>query len=167
MSKITHIILHCSDSPFGSASLIRRWHTDPKPAGRGWSDIGYHFVIQNGRPVDSAFYLEPLDGQIECGRRLDGDLAIEQDEVGFHCIGHNGDSISVCMIGMRKDGRLTFTIKQFDALKALVLALCDHYRIPVQNVIGHCETESGKAEGKSCPDFDVEPIRLWLRGRVR
>lgn len=33
---------------------IRRFHVDPPPAGRGWSDIGYHFVIMpSGRVYEA------------------------------------------------------------------------------------------------------------------
>ena len=38
------IILHCSDSEFGNAAIITKWHALPKPNGRGWSNIGYHYV---------------------------------------------------------------------------------------------------------------------------
>ena len=24
---------------------IRKWHTDPRPKGNGWSDVGYHYVV--------------------------------------------------------------------------------------------------------------------------
>ena len=56
MRKINKIILHCSATPSGravSVDTIRRWHKK-----RGWSDIGYHYVIQlngdinEGRPVE-------------------------------------------------------------------------------------------------------------------
>jgi N-acetyl-anhydromuramyl-L-alanine amidase AmpD len=53
-----------------------------------------------------------------------------------------------------------------DALKYLLFDLCRHYGIPVENVLGHCETDSGKAQGKTCPDFDVAALRMWLKSRV-
>ena len=162
---IDNIIIHSSDSPWGTAREIKLWHTDLPPRGRGWSDIGYHFIILNGKPVDSSFYLEPLDGSIECGRRLDGDMDIEPDEVGIHTLGYNKSSIGICMIGMKLD-RITFTIRQFDALKGLLIALCQHYKIDSNKVLGHCETISGKKQGKTCPEFDVAPFRTWLKGRV-
>ena len=54
MRELNRIILHCSATPEGRdvpASVIRRWHIED----RGWSDIGYHFVIR-------------LDGTVEAGR---------------------------------------------------------------------------------------------------
>ncbi len=56
MRDINKIILHCSATPEGrdvSVDTIRKWHLD-----RGWSDIGYHYVvglngvISEGRPVE-------------------------------------------------------------------------------------------------------------------
>lgn len=47
MRELDRIILHCSATPEGrdiDAAIIRKWHTNPQPYGRGWSDIGYHYV---------------------------------------------------------------------------------------------------------------------------
>ena len=57
MRHIDEIILHCSATPEGrdvSLDDIRRWHVDE----RGWSDVGYHFVIT-------------LDGVVHAGRPMD------------------------------------------------------------------------------------------------
>ena len=89
MRKINEIIIHCSDTQEGcdvTAKEIRSWHTAPKEkGGRGWRDIGYHYVIR-------------LDGTIELGRPL--------EKAGAHCIGrkgedHNSHSIGICYIGGR------------------------------------------------------------------
>ena len=59
MRDINRIMLHCSATVEGkdySVDTIRKWHVD----GRGWSDIGYHYVIQldgtisQGRPITRA-----------------------------------------------------------------------------------------------------------------
>lgn len=162
--KITNIIIHCSDSPWGCAREIRKWHTDPRPLGNAWSDIGYHFIVLNGRPLPD-LYLPSMDGAIEAGRRLDGDMDIEPDETGIHALGYNKTSIGVCVIGQKKQGQSTFTIEQMDSLKYLLADLCRHYTIAAENVVGHNETESGRKQGKTCPDFDVVAIRTWLKER--
>ena len=54
MRDISEIIVHCSATPKGrnvDTAEIRRWHTEDN----GWSDIGYHFVVE-------------LDGDIGVGR---------------------------------------------------------------------------------------------------
>lgn len=75
--SINLIVLHCSATPEGrdvSASEIREWHMRD----RGFTDIGYHFVVR-------------LDGTVEAGRPL--------DRPGAHCRKHNLRSIGVCYIG--------------------------------------------------------------------
>ncbi len=57
MRKINKIIVHCTATQEGkeiSVDTIRKWHVD----GRGWSDIGYHYIIS-------------LDGLTEVGRPIE------------------------------------------------------------------------------------------------
>jgi N-acetylmuramoyl-L-alanine amidase len=75
MRRITHHIIHCSDSAHGDVATIRDWHKQ-----RGFTDVGYHFII---RP----------DGEVEIGRHL--------PEIGAHCAGHNATSIGTCLIGKK------------------------------------------------------------------
>ena len=66
MRPIDTIIVHCSATPEGrdvSVSEIRKWHK-----ARGWSDIGYHFVIT-------------LDGTMNVGRPI--------EKIGAHAKGYN------------------------------------------------------------------------------
>lgn len=74
MRKVSKHIIHCSDSDFGNAEMINRWHKE-----RGFSEIGYHYVILP-------------DGTIEKGRAL--------GKPGAHAKGHNHDSIGTCLIGV-------------------------------------------------------------------
>ena len=77
MREIKSVILHCTATPAEMALTvkeIRRWHVE----GRGWSDIGYHFVIHQ-------------DGTIEKGRHI--------DKVGAHTLGNNYGSIGVAYCG--------------------------------------------------------------------
>jgi N-acetylmuramoyl-L-alanine amidase len=81
MREIKSVILHCTATTLDkelSVKEIRRWHTDPPPKGRGWSDIGYHFLIHQ-------------DGTIERGRHI--------DKVGAHTWGNNYGSVGVAYCG--------------------------------------------------------------------
>lgn len=149
MSKLTHIILHCSDSNWGCANEIDKWHRE-----RGWSGIGYHFVILNSRQRFD-FSLDALDGSIEVGRYLDDNNWISGNEIGAHALGYNDRSIGICLIGKN-----SFTDNQLVALDKLCLALMDEHNIPIRNVLGHCETEKGKH--KTCPNFSVNDFRKYL-----
>jgi len=93
------IIIHISDSGFGNAVEIAKWHVQ-----KGWSTIGYHFVILNGQ-LSPTRHIDFFDGHIETGRPCDLDNVISPDEVGAHTLGYNSDSIGICMIGL--PGRMT------------------------------------------------------------
>lgn len=149
MNDPKYIIVHCSDSKFGNARVIDRWHKE-----KGWDGIGYHYVLLNGH-LEHGEYVITMEGAIECGRPV--------ENVGAHCTGYNDRSIGICLIGI---GLSTFVPKQFDSLKELCREMCIKFHIPSENVLGHCETESGKEQKKSCPNFDVSAIRTWLKGKV-
>lgn len=135
MRKINRIFIHCSASPEGrpdTVDAIRNWHTMPKPQGRGWSDIGYHYVIE-------------LDGAKHAGRPL--------KRPGAGARGHNDDSIHICYIGgmdsKNERPKDTRTPAQVVALAELVEDL--RARFPGAEVLGHRDVDRGKA----CPSFDA------------
>lgn len=129
--RIDKIIIHCTATPEGrhhTVEDVRRWHVQ----GRGWRDIGYHYLIY-------------LDGTIHEGRPL--------DQIGAHTVGHNRYSIGICYVGgVAKDGRTpkdTRTEAQRIALRELVATLqCDY---PKATVHGHNEFAP-----KACPSFNVK-----------
>jgi len=46
--KLEYLVIHCTATPEGrniSSDTIRRWHTAPKPEGRGWRQVGYSDMI--------------------------------------------------------------------------------------------------------------------------
>jgi len=129
MRKINKIFIHTSYTPEGrehDVEDIRAWHK-----ARGWSDVGYHYVIK-------------LDGTIEQGRSL--------DKIGAHAKGHNQGSVAICYIGgMDEKDRVpkdTRTEAQKESLQKLVSALSVTFG--GLTVHGHNEVSS-----KPCPCFDV------------
>ena len=106
------IIVHCSASKFGNAAEITRWHLE-----RGFSTIGYHFVILNGQ-VGAKKYNKWFDGNIETGRPIDDDKWFETDEIGAHALGHN-NTIGICLIGESN----SFTVRQLRSLTLLLRVL--------------------------------------------
>ena len=75
--EVDRVFLHCSASDnaeHDDIQIIRRWHTDPEPQGRGWSDVGYHFFIRK-------------DGEIQEGRPLTRTPAAQA--------GHNTGTIAI------------------------------------------------------------------------
>lgn len=130
----TRITIHCSDTPDGkrvTVDEIRKWHL-----ARGWSDIGYHFVVYP-------------DGTIASGRPA--------DKQGAHVEGENAGNLGVCL-----NGRSKYTAEQFDALRVLLERLCDQYEIGTNEIYGHCEFESARRQGKTCPGIDMDALRRWF-----
>lgn len=130
MRAIKKIIVHCADTPEGRddrAADIKRWHTEE----RGWSDIGYHYVVD-------------LDGTIEPGRPV--------EKAGAHCTGHNADSIGVCYIG-GCDKKMQPKDTRTDAQKASLLLLLKYLvaKYPGVTIYGHRDFAN-----KSCPSFDAK-----------
>jgi N-acetyl-anhydromuramyl-L-alanine amidase AmpD len=139
MRAIRKIILHCSASDFGDVDVIRGWHLE-----RGFADIGYHYVILNGKRFAGYTYSDKIDGIVEIGRPIQAR--------GAHCAGNNYDSIGICMIGDK-----IFTEKQIKAVLLLISGLRERFgNIPVY---GHYEMPSGIKQGKTCPNIDMDKFR--------
>lgn len=138
MRDINLIVIHCAATQPSldvTAELIRDWHVNEN----GWSDIGYHYVI--GR-----------DGKCEKGRDLDRDGNVDE-EVGAHVLGHNKNSIGICLAGgTDEDGEpeCNFTRPQYESLAVLLAKLTSEYK--GAKVLGHCDLDSKKPD---CPGFNV------------
>ena len=130
MRDINKIILHCSATREGqdiSTETIRGWHVNE----RGWSDIGYHYVIL-------------LDGTVDKARPV--------ERQGAHVRGHNKGNIGICYVGgcdADMNPKDTRTDLQKDSLTELISYLMDSYEDATLH--GHNEFSS-----KACPSFDVK-----------
>lgn len=128
MRNINKIIIHCSATPEGreiSADTIDQWHKQ-----RGWSGIGYHYVVA-------------LDGCIEYGREI--------TKQGAHVKGHNKGSIGICYIGgcdSAMNAKDTRTPEQKESLLLLLKTLKKMH--PDATIHGHNEFAN-----KACPSFDA------------
>lgn len=137
MRDINKIIIHCSFTPKTmdiGVEEIRKWHLE-----RGWSDIGYHYVIRR-------------DGTVETGRPV--------EKPGAHCKGHNQDSIGICLAGGKgTDGKpfFNFSQEQLRTLEDLLEGLWAEYPFKKGEwIYGHNDFST-----KPCPCFDVKE---WFYG---
>jgi N-acetylmuramoyl-L-alanine amidase len=146
-ARIKYLVVHCTDSPYGSVDMVREWHLS-----RQFHDIGYHFLILNGYTTSSKkkSYNKAIDGKVCQGRR--------ESRRGAHARGYNTNSLGVCMVG--REGN--FSIAQLSSLKCLLVCLMREYNVPLKKVIGHYETKSGTEQGKTCPTIDMPEFRLQL-----
>lgn len=151
---ITSIAIHCAATPNGRSLFrgtpgardfktpveeINRWHLERgfkrNPAAVARHNprlccIGYHYVIYT-------------NGALATGRA--------ESEVGAHVLGHNVNSIGVCLVGTDR-----FTRAQWATLAELVRGLQKRY--PNARVMGHRDYPNVH---KTCPGFDV---RAWMDG---
>jgi hypothetical protein len=134
------ITIHCSDSPDSrdvKTSEIKLWHTRKPPDGRGYIDIAYHYCIERS-------------GLICEGRKI--------DVVGAHVLGSNQGNVGICLVGRSK-----YTAEQWRSLVTLVSVLKDEYKIPLDKVFCHNEFHSAVKQGKTCPNFEGDILREYLR----
>lgn len=134
---VTGIILHCAGTrpdwmagrPLAEkVAEIRRWHIH----GRGWRDIGYHWVIDR-------------DGAVAPGR--------PETEIGAHVEGHNRGTIGICLLGGYGASAgdpfgKNFTAAQEAAVKRLVREI--RGRTEIRSITGHNDHAV-----KACPGFRV------------
>ena len=140
MRKIEYIVIHCSATKANvdekitlpgediGVKEIRRWHIQ-----RGWSDVGYHFVIRR-------------DGTVEEGRPL--------ARIGAHVQNYNANSIGICLVGgldEKGGAENNFEPPQWESLKALVADL--KKRFPQAKIQGHRDFPR---VAKECPCFNAK-----------
>ena len=100
MRKINWLVIHTAatrPSMDIGVKEIRQWHK-----AKGWSDIGYHYVIRR-------------DGRVEKGR--------PESRVGAHVAGYNRDSIGICLVGGVSENLVpenNYTEAQWKALEELL-----------------------------------------------
>ncbi len=101
MAKLKYLVIHCTATPEGrevSAADIRRWHTSPAPAGRGWKQVGYTDLFH-------------LDGRVERLVANNEDANVDPWEITNGAAGYNSISRHIvyaggCDAGMKpKDTR--------------------------------------------------------------
>lgn len=142
---ITEIVEHHSAIPAvrhykmrASWVGIQRNHRAPKwQRGRGWSDIGYHIGVG---PDGTIWLLRPV------GRG------------GGHTLGHNADSIGLCMLGDYRIGKDDPTVAVAMAVN-VTAALCTAYNLGPEAVFFHSDFAR-----KDCPGSGI--IRSEFRGAV-
>lgn len=128
-TRTDYLVVHCAaTTPKMDVGVkeIDQWHR-----ARGFLKVGYHYVIRRS-------------GKVEIGR--------EVDEIGAHVLGHNSDSIGICLVGgvdERDRPQQNFTDEQYHSLNELLTTLFASY--PTAELKGHRDFDSGKA----CPSFDV------------
>lgn len=129
------IVVHASGSPGGTAAQL-----DSQARNGGLKELGYHFVIGNGRGMD--------DGELFVGRRW------RDQAPGAHVGGERGEwfnhhAIAICLIG---DGDHHQPTKaQLDRVVELSTALARRLGIPRERIYLHSELSDTTSPGRLFP----------------
>ena len=131
---VKQCFIHCSASDnqkHDNVATIAQWHKE-----RGFSEIGYHFIITK-------------DGIIYKGRDLEKIPAAQKESkiINNKKIGGNTGTIAICLTGEKQ-----FSEKQFDSLKSICKQINDVYNKKI-TFHGHCEVAQ-----KLCPVFDYKAV---------
>lgn len=144
--KLKYLIIHCTATPVGrevSAADIRRWHLSPKPAGRGWRQVGYTDMVH-------------INGALQRLAKNDEDEFVDAWEITNGVRGKNSVSRNIVYVGgLDKHGKPcdTRTLEQKQALANYVRSFVAKF--PHVKVAGHYQFAA-----KACPCFNVP---AWLR----
>ncbi len=123
MRKIEYIVIHHTASPRETTvEDIRTWHKK-----RGFSDIGYHFVIDG-------------EGIVRKGRDL--------SKIGAHVKGLNWRAIGIAVTGDNTVPGMEWTEFQVDVLRTMIQAM--RILFPDAKVVGHRDLRPTE-----CPGVDV------------
>ena len=145
-----YVVIHHSASSSGSAKAFDRYHR----LQRGWDELGYHFVIDNGHGGP--------DGRVEVGPRW------TKQKHGAHCGGtpdneYNEYGIGICLVGSFSTSQPSPA--QLSALSKLLTYLMRTHRISPINVIGHRDAPSA---GTACPGDNLQRYVIrTLRPKLR
>ena len=142
MSDIKRLVIHCTATETGrevTAEEIRRWHTMPAPAGRGWKQVGYTDMIH-------------LDGRVERLVSNNEDARVDAWEVTNGAKGYNTTSRHIVYVGglRHRQPADTRTPQQKEALSKYVADF--RRRFPQAAIVGHHDLNLGK----DCPCFNVK-----------
>ena len=125
-SETDQVVIHHTGNPTDddlSAAEINASHK-----ARGWSCIGYHYVIRK-------------DGTVEQGR--------PHWTIGAHAYGHNSHTIGIHMCGNFEIGEPT--VAQIESLALLLANLCTDYGLMIDRdtIVGHRELMSTACPGRN------------------
>ena len=143
-----YIVIHHSASERGNAEIFDREHR-----ARGFDELGYHFVIDNGNGGP--------DGRVEVGRRW------RIQKWGAHAGGtpgneYNNYGIGICLVGNFEDHMPSE--KQLASLSRLVSCLVLRYDIPPECVIGHRDAPNATT---ACPGAKLHAyLHSAFRGQL-
>lgn len=131
LSSVKGIIIHNTGEPGQTAEGM--WNYYENLGKNGNISESIHFIIDNDGSI------------IQC---------IPCNEIAFHALSENSDSIGIQFCYVSEDGALSK--KAYDSMVALVAALCKEYDLTSSDVKLHYDIT-----GRLCPQYYVDNPELW------
>ena len=147
---IKYLIIHHSESSGGTVQFLKWYHVEK----RKYNDVGYHYVICNGKPLGN--WSEGEDGMIQRGRA--------DDVVGAQARGHNRQSLGICLIG--DFTKTKPTARQMKSLRRLCAKLCRKYNLSPDRIVGHNKLNNTDCPGKHL-SRRIPLIRIYVKWKLR
>lgn len=144
--RFRYIVVHHTASNYGNLEYYRRLHVEE----RGWSDIAYHFVINNG--TDNTSMGEIQESELWRERQPN-----HSTRVWFV----NYFAIAVVMVGDFE--RRPPPARQQDALVGLLARLARDHNIAPERIIGHREVQNTACPGRY---LDMVDVRAQVAARL-
>jgi len=151
MRKINKVVIHHTESRGGDKEFIRYLHVDRN----GWSDIGYHYIITNGKMNGS--WEAGKDGEVQIGRPI--------EKMGAHARGSNKGTMGISLVG-------TFMVdkptpKQMSSLVNFLADFCVKFDLdPLRDIVGHRDVGSTDCPGDNLYE-QMPTIRAIVYGIIR
>lgn len=142
-----YIVIHHTASDIGNLEYYKRLHQDE----RGWDNIAYHFIINNGT-------FQTVPGQIE-----ESDLWKERKS-GYSTKNWlvNTFGIAIVLVG-NLENRPPLP-QQYESLLNLIEKLAKEYNIAPERIFGHREIQNTKCPGRY---LNMAKIRLEIKERLK
>ena len=144
--RFRYIVIHHTASDIGNLDYYRRLHMKE----RGWPDIAYHFVINNGS-YNTAM------GQVEQSSLWENRSINYSTKVSYV----NYFGIAVALIGNFENHSVPAL--QWESLVNLITMLSKKYNIPPERIIAHRELWETACPGKH---FDIVRLRAEVRKNI-
>ncbi len=168
--NVNHITFHHA-AGFGAENLseglaqvkaIQDFHQN----GRGWSDIGYHFVVDE-------------EGNLYQGRPYQNANASFEDPPalvrGAHAGGANTGNIGVCLLGCYHPAETSYPCNDsispaaLDSLTTVFAYLAENYRVETENLTGHRDWGNTSCPGDNnyslIPGIEINMDQLLTFGQ--
>jgi N-acetyl-anhydromuramyl-L-alanine amidase AmpD len=145
MQVVERVIVHHSGGASGNVEAFRKQHIEVN----GWQDVGYHFIVGNGRGAG--------DGEVQHGRAV--------QFAGAHCPGQNDRSIGVCLVG-DFTGSYGPSMRQRAALVELLTAICLVFDLdPAHDIADHNDFRATDCPGPALEDI-LPSVRTGVAQRL-